>query len=45
MTIDPAELTAKHARMQLKTLRRMLEQDQPSGAVRPPLATVPAKPE
>jgi len=44
-TLVKLELTAKHARMQLKTLRRMLEQDQPSGAVRPPLATVPAKPE
>jgi heme exporter protein C len=44
-TLVKLELTAKHARMQLKALRRALEQDQPGAAVRPPLATVPAKPE
>jgi heme exporter protein C len=45
-TLVKLELTTKHARMQLKALRRMLEQDQPQGAaVSSPLATVPARPE
>jgi heme exporter protein C len=46
VTLVKLELTAKHARGQLKTLRRLLEREQadagPSG---PPLATVPARPE
>jgi heme exporter protein C len=45
-TLVKLELTAKHARMQLKALRRALEDDGSEGAtLRSPLATVPARPE
>jgi len=45
-TLVKLELTAKHARMQLKALRRALEQDDAQGAaVSSPLATVPARPD
>jgi heme exporter protein C len=45
-TLVKVELTAKHARMQLKALRRALEDEGGEGAaLRTPLATVPAKPE
>jgi heme exporter protein C len=46
VTLSKVELTAKHTRSQLKTLRRALEEEPvQSGAVSPPLATVPARPE
>ena len=39
------ELTSKHARYELRRLRRLLEEeDRPSGAAAQPIATVPAKP-
>ena len=39
------ELTSKHARGQLKRLRRLLEEEPPAGgAASTPLATVPARP-
>jgi heme exporter protein C len=45
-TLFKLELTAKHARYQLKSLRRMLEDEVEDGsALHPPLATLPAKPE
>jgi heme exporter protein C len=45
-TLVKLELTAKHARAQLKRLRRALEKEQSeSGPVSSPLATVPARPE
>jgi heme exporter protein C len=45
-TLFKLELTAKHARYQIKSLRRMLEDEAEDGAaLRTPLATVPAKPE
>jgi heme exporter protein C len=45
-TLVKLELTAKHARMQLKALRRALEPDDSHGAaVSSPLATMPAQPE
>jgi heme exporter protein C len=45
-TLVKLELTAKHARGQLKTLRRALErEDAEAGPAGPPLATVPARPE
>jgi heme exporter protein C len=45
-TLFKLELTAKHARYQLKSLRRMLEDEVEEGsALRSPLATVPARPE
>jgi heme exporter protein C len=45
-TLFKLELTAKHARYQLKSLRRMLEDEAEDGiALRSPLATLPAKPE
>jgi heme exporter protein C len=44
-TLVKLELTAKHARMQLKALRRALEREhEPGAAVSSPLATVPARP-
>jgi heme exporter protein C len=45
-TLMKVELTAKHARAQLKALRRALEQEPgEAGAVSSPLATVPARPD
>jgi heme exporter protein C len=46
VTLVKLELTAKHARLQLKALRRALEDEQyESGPASSPLATVPAQPE
>jgi heme exporter protein C len=46
VTLMKLELTAKHARGQLKALRRVLErEDAEAGAAGPSLATVPARPE
>jgi heme exporter protein C len=46
MTLIKLELTAKHARIELKRLRRALEEDRTDGrSLRSPLATVPARPE
>jgi heme exporter protein C len=45
ITLVKLELTAKHARGQIKTLRRALEREEAGGASGPPLATVPARPE
>jgi heme exporter protein C len=45
-TLFKLELTTKHARYQLRSLRRMLEEEVEDGAaLRSPLATMPAKPE
>jgi heme exporter protein C len=45
-TLAKVELTAKHARSQLRALRRSLEDEQvPPGPLSHPLATVPARPE
>jgi heme exporter protein C len=45
-TLVKLELTAKHTRVQLKALRRALEQESRAGApISSPLATVPAKPD
>jgi heme exporter protein C len=45
-TLFKLELTAKHARYQIKSLRRMLEGEVEDGpALRSPLATMPAKPD
>ena len=44
-TLVKLELTAKHARGQIKALRRALEREPDAGASGPPLATVPARPE
>jgi heme exporter protein C len=45
-TLIKLELTAKHARSQLRALRRALEYEEPQGAPSSsPLATVPARPE
>jgi hypothetical protein len=43
-TLVKLELTSKHARYELRRLRRLLEEERPSGAAPPPIATVPAKP-
>jgi heme exporter protein C len=45
-TLMKVELTSKHARVQLKRLRRILESesDAPAGRAGAPLATVPARP-
>jgi hypothetical protein len=43
-TLVRLELTAKHARAQLKQLRRLLEAEPPAGATSSPLSTVPARP-
>ncbi len=46
VTLVKLELTSKHARGQLRRLRRLLEEDaSPSGAAPPPIVTVPAKPD
>jgi heme exporter protein C len=45
-TLFKLELTAKHTRYQLRSLRRMLEDEVDEGAaLRSPLATLPARPE
>jgi len=45
VTLVKLELTSKHARAQIKRLRRLLEEEPPAGgATSTPLATVPAKP-
>jgi heme exporter protein C len=44
-TLFKLELTAKHARGQLKALRRLLADERREGAVSAPLSTAPAKPE
>jgi heme exporter protein C len=44
LTLWKLELSAKHAAEQLKRLRRRLEEDLPSGAPPPPVASVPARP-
>jgi heme exporter protein C len=45
-TLFKLELTAKHSRSQLKAIRRALEGEQrEASVVRPPVATVPARPE
>jgi heme exporter protein C len=44
-TLVKLELTAKHARAQIKALRRALEREPEAGASGSPLATVPARPE
>ena len=44
VTLVKIELTSKHARYELRRLRRLLEEDRPGGAAPPPVATVPAKP-
>jgi heme exporter protein C len=45
LTLMKLELTSKHARAQIKRLRRLLEAEAPAGgATSTPLATVPAKP-
>jgi heme exporter protein C len=44
-TLVKLELTSKHARGQIRRLRRMLEEGpETGGAPRPPVATVPARP-
>ena len=46
MTLVKLELTSKHARKQLRRLRRLLDEERPAGGAAPPsLATVPAKPD
>ncbi len=44
MTLMKLELTSKHARAQMKRLRRLLESEPPAGAATMPLTTVPARP-
>ncbi len=44
LTLAKLELTSKHARAQLKRLRRLLEAEPPAGAASTPLSTVPARP-
>jgi heme exporter protein C len=45
VTLMKLELTSKHARGQLRRLRRLLEEERPAGgAAGPPVATVPARP-
>jgi heme exporter protein C len=45
VTLVKLELTSKHARAQIRRLRRMLEDEPPSGGrTSSPIATVPAKP-
>jgi len=43
-TLVKLELTSKHARYELRRLRRLLEEERPGGAAPPPIAMVPAKP-
>jgi heme exporter protein C len=44
LTLVKLELTSKHARAQLKRLRRLLEAEPPAGPSTTPLTTVPARP-
>jgi heme exporter protein C len=44
LTLVKLELTSKHARAQLKRLRRLLESEPAAGAATMPLTTVPARP-
>jgi heme exporter protein C len=46
VTLMKVELTSKHARGQIRRLRRLLEEDErpAGGATGPPVATVPARP-
>jgi heme exporter protein C len=44
LTLVKFELSSKHARAQLKLLRRLLESEPQTGAASTPLATVPARP-
>jgi heme exporter protein C len=44
LTLVRLELSTKHARAQLKRLRRLLESEPPPGAATTPLATMPARP-
>jgi heme exporter protein C len=44
MTLMKLELTSKHARAQMKRLRRLLESEPAAGAATTPLTTVPARP-
>jgi heme exporter protein C len=44
LTLVKLELSSKHARAQLKRLRRLLESEPPAGAATTPLTTVPARP-
>jgi heme exporter protein C len=44
LTLVKLELTSKHARANLKRLRRLLESEPPAGAASAPLTTVPARP-
>src|SRR3954447_10314747 len=44
LTLVNLELTSKHARAQLKRIRKLLEADPPAGAAVPPLTTAPARP-
>jgi heme exporter protein C len=44
LTLMKLELSSKHARAQLKRLRRLLETEPPAGAASTPLSTVPARP-
>jgi heme exporter protein C len=45
LTLVQLELSTKHARAQLKRLRRLLEAEPPAGAAPTPLATMPARPD
>jgi heme exporter protein C len=45
LTLMQLELSSKHARAQLKRLRRLLESEPPAGAATTPMATMPAQPE
>jgi len=44
LTLVRLELSSKHARAQLKRLRRLLESEPQTGAASAPLSTVPARP-
>jgi heme exporter protein C len=45
LTLMKVELTSKHARGQIRRLRRLLEEERPAGgATGPPVTTVPARP-
>ena len=44
LTLVQLELSTKHARAQLKRLRRLLEAEPPAGPATTPLATMPARP-
>ena len=44
LTLIKLELTSKHARAQLKRIRKLLEAEPPAGAAVSPLTTAPARP-